>query len=161
MDKKSNFRDVLCKMHNNHEPHTFDYLGEYLIDANTSKIENNEGDGFIYQFNSFQDLYQNILDNLDQLDLTSGGDDQFFDYNPAITEAIIYGLYQLQFSDIDTSEAYDKLYAIFQKYWDMRKTEELDLDDNDSIYESLEMDILYRKHQIASIKNLEVAKYLK
>lgn len=153
------FKAVLCNLHNNHLPHIFDYMGEYNTTHATTTIEDDEN--YIYQFDSFRDLYNNILVNLSELDLTQGDDDTFFDYNPANLEAIIYGLYILQFSDIDTKDAYDMLYSRFERYWNIRKTEELDVDDNDSIYESLEMSINYTNHKIKSLNSLEVAKYLK
>lgn len=158
----SEFKAVLCNLHNNLKPHTFDSIGEYNS-SNASLIieETEEGTGFIYEFDTYQDLYDNLKENLQNLDLTSGGDDTFFDANPANMEAIIYGLYILNMfkpeGTLPTNILFGMLYKTFEKYWIARKSGELDIDELDDQYQNMEFFIDYTECRIKSIQFLEVA----
>lgn len=168
---KERFSDVLHHAINDHEPHLFDYMGEYTPNYIESQLDytiiNSNGypECSIYFFKSWDSLIQSLLELFDNLDISYMGDDQFFDYYPSVLEETIYGLYVLQLSksDADPTPVYNKLKEFFTKF----KTEIGPLiEDNfsdDVNYESylkLESLIDFENHSIKDIDYLEVSEYL-
>lgn len=128
------FKGQISNCNANHTPHLLDYMGEYdTTHANHLYHVDNPLLVWLYTFNNYQDLYQNILLNLDALDLTEGADDTFFDYNPANLETILYGLYQCQ-QEFDITQAITKLTKIFKVYFNARSTNRLEINDLDTHY---------------------------
>lgn len=52
--------------------------------------------GYIITYTSEEALFENLKENItSHMDLTKGGDDQYYDYSPSQVEAIIFGIPQL------------------------------------------------------------------
>lgn len=151
----SEFKGLVSNCNANHTPHLLDYMGEYdTTNANATYSSIGTPTFWLYTFNNYQDLYQNILLNLDALDLTDGADDTFFDYNPANLETILYGLYQCQ-QEFDITQAITQLTQIFKDYFNARYTNKL---------ENYELDLYYagmlsyiQNNKITSISDLSIA----
>lgn len=158
MEIKVNFSEFKGYVYNcnaNHTPHLLNYMGEYnTTHANTTYSSIGTPTFWLYTFNNYQDLYQNILLNLDALDLTDGADDTFFDYNPANLETIYYGLYQCQ-QEFDITQAITKLTQIFKRYFNARFTNRLEIDELDKYYTTMQSYI--QNNKITSISHLEIA----
>lgn len=158
MEIKVNFSEFKGQVYNcnaNHTPHLLNYMGEYnTTHANATYSSIGTPTFWLYTFNNYQDLYQNILLNLDTLDLTDGADDTFFDYNPANLETIYYGLYQCQ-QEFDITQAITQLTQIFKNYFNARFTNRLEIDELDKYYTTMQSYI--QNNKITSISHLEIA----
>lgn len=150
----SQFKGQISNCNANHTPHLLDYMGEYdTTHANHLYHIDNPLLFWLYTFNNYQDLYQNILLNLDALDLTEGADDTFFDYNPANLETILYGLYQCQ-QEFSITQAIQSLIKIFEHYWDARLNHQLEISDLDAHYTDMLSLIDTQNNKITSIESL-------
>ena len=95
----------LKKLLNPHAIYTYDYAGGFIIndtinylDIYEIEIEDEPFDEFlgnIITFSSEKDLFENLRENLINMDLTKGADDQYYDYSPSQVEAILFGILQL------------------------------------------------------------------
>lgn len=153
------FRGQLSNCNANHTPHLLDYMGEYNTTHANHISQTDRPLLWLYTFNTHQDLYQNILLNLDALDLTEGADDTFFDYNPANLETILYGLYQCQ-QEFDITQAIQTLTKIFKHYWDARLNHQLDITELDAYYTDMLSLIDTQNNKITSIKSLNFTNIL-
>ena len=150
--KASAFKEVLHLMQLNHVPHLVDYMGEIPTPTNAictkCCLEDSTQDSwYFYTFPSLQDMRQYIQELLDTLDLTSGGDDQYFDYNPAQLEVILYGLTQLD----DAQTMYAQLKQILDNYF-----ENDDLHEMDETYQIYLKNIDFENHSI-NMQCLEIS----
>lgn len=152
----SQFMGQVSNCNANHTPHILDYMGEYNTTHANHIYQIYVPTFWLYTFNNYQDLYQNILLNLDALDLTDGADDTFFDYNPANLEAILYGLYQCQ-RGFDITQAIQSLTKIFKQYWDARLNHQLEISELDEYYTRMLSLIDTQNNRITSISDLEIA----
>lgn len=170
--KANEFNLILNAMQCNHIPHLVDYMGE-IPTPTTNAIcteyditDATQDHWYFYTFNTLQDFIGYLKQLLDTLDLTSGGDDQYFDYNPAQLEAILYMLSQLNTSMIlshweyesaeDTLNKglrtlYTQLIQIFDNYF-----ENDELHDMDDIYQNYLNNIDFENHSI-NIQCLEIS----
>ena len=93
--------------------------------------------GYIITFNNEETLYRCLKLNLDEeMDLSAGADDQYYDYSPSQVEAIIFGITQL--SPDHQEEIMEKLK---KHLWDFIQDEEQDydmVDIYDRFYKALE-----------------------
>ena len=154
---------VLNAMRYHYIPHLVDYMGEIptpttnAICAEYDITDATQDHWYFYTFNTLQDFTGYLKQLLDTLDLTSGGDDQYFDYNPAQLEAILYMLSQLDISmmlhhweyesEATLNKGLDTLYTqlkqIFDNYFENDK-----LHDMDDIYQSYLDNIDFENHSI-------------
>lgn len=168
--KANEFNVVLNAMQCNHIPHLVDYMGEIPTPTNAICTEYDITDAtqdhwYFYTFNTLKDFTSYLQQLLDTLDLTSGGDDEYFDYNPAQLEAILYMLSQLDISMMlhhweyeseDTlnkvlNTLYTQLKQIFDNYF-----ENDELHDMDDIYQRYLDNINFENHSI-NIQCLEIS----
>lgn len=168
--KANELNVVLNAMQCNHIPHLVDYMGEIPTPTNAICTEYDITDAtqdhwYFYTFNTLQDFTGYLKQLLDTLDLTSGGDDQYFDYNPAQLEAILYMLSQLDISMMlnhweyeseDTlNKGLDTLYTqlkqIFDNYFENDELHEMD-----DIYQNYLDNIDFENHSI-NIQCLEIS----
>lgn len=168
--KANEFNVVLNAMQCNHIPHLVDYMGEIPTPTNATCAKYDITDAtqdhwYFYTFNTLQDFTGYLKQLLDTLDLTSGGDDQYFDYNPAQLEAILYMLSQLDISMMlnhweyeseDTlnkwlDQLYTQLKQIFDNYFENDELHEMD-----DIYQNYLDNIDFENHSI-NIQCLEIS----
>lgn len=82
--------------------HTFDYTCDgYSTSEGIETIEIsipqtnchiNHFDCYISLYPTYEAFWKDIRNNFLELDLTEGGDDQYYDYNPSCLEAILYAI---------------------------------------------------------------------
>lgn len=168
--KATEFNVVLNAMQCNHIPHLVDYMGEIPTPTNAICTEYDITDAtqdhwYFYTFNTLKDFTGYLQQLLDTLDLTSGGDDEYFDYNPAQLEAILYMLSQLDISMMlnhweyeseDTlNKGLDTLYTqlkqIFDNYFENDELHKMDY-----IYQNYLDNIDFESHSI-NIQCLEIS----
>jgi hypothetical protein len=90
-----------------HPIYTYDYSDGLLINKEATNIQVYSIDlgdepfaayisGYIMVYSSEEDLFENLKENIiSHMDLTKGGDDQYYDYSPSQVEAIAFGVPQL------------------------------------------------------------------
>lgn len=89
-----------------HPIYTYDYSdGIHINKDNSNSIYSIDLDndplaayisGYIITYTSEEALFENLKENItSHMDLTKGGDDQYYDYSPSQVEAIIFGIPQL------------------------------------------------------------------
>lgn len=168
--KASELNILLNAMQHHYIPHLVDYMGEIPTPNNATCAEYDITDAtqdhwYFYTFNTLQDFTGYLKQLLDTLDLTSGGDDQYFDYNPAQLEAILYMLSQLDISMMlnhweyeseDTlnkglDQLYTQLKQIFDNYFENDELHEMD-----DIYQNYLDNIDFENHSI-NIQCLEIS----
>ena len=170
--KASEFNVILNAMRHHYIPHLVDYMGEIPTPTNAICAEYDITDAtqdhwYFYTFNTLQDFTGYLKQLLDTLDLTSGGDDQYFDYNPAQLEAILYMLSQLDISMMlnfnyweyeseDTlNKGLDTLYTQLKQIFD-NYFENDELHDMDDIYQNYLDNIDFENHSI-NVQCLEIS----
>jgi hypothetical protein len=170
--KASEFNVILNAMRHHYIPHLVDYMGEIPTPTNAICTEYgitdaNQDHWYFYTFNTLQDFTGYLKQLLDTLDLTSGGDDQYFDYNPAQLEAILYMLSQLDISMMlnfnyweyeseDTlNKGLDTLYTQLKQIFD-NYFENDELHDMDDLYQKYLDNIDFENHSI-NIQYLEIS----
>ena len=160
--KANEFNVLLNAMQYHYIPHLVDYMGEIPTPNNAICTEYDITDAannhwYFYTFNTLPDFIDYLEHLLDTLDLKSGGDDQYFDYNPAQLEAILYMLSQLDISMMlnhreyeseDTlnkvlSTLYTQLIQIFDNYFENDELHEMD-----DIYQNYLNNIDFENHSI-------------
>lgn len=169
--KATEFNVVLNAMRHHYIPHLVDYMGEIptptanAICAEYDITDATQDHWYFYTFNTLQDFTGYLKQLLDTLDLTSGGDDKYFDYNPAQLEAILYMLSQLDISMMlhhweyeseDTlnkglDQLYTQLKQIFDNYFENDELHEMD-----DIYQNYLDNIDFENHSI-NIQCLEIS----
>ena len=169
--KATEFNAILNAMRYHYIPHLVDYMGEIptpttnAICAEYNITDATQNHWYFYTFNTLQDFMGYLKKLLDTLDLTSGGDDQYYDYNPAQLEAILYMLSQLDISmmlshwEYESEDPlnkglralYTRLIRIFDNYF-----ENDELHDMDYIYQNYLNDIDFENHSI-NIQCLEIS----
>lgn len=86
--------------------YTYDYTdGLHINEDNSNSIYSIDLDndplaayisGYIITYTSEEALFENLKENItSHMDLTEGGDDQYYDYSPSQVEAILFGVPQL------------------------------------------------------------------
>ena len=168
--KTSEFNTVLNAMQCNHIPHLVDYMGEIPTPSNAICTEYQLSDAtqnhwYFYTFNTLRDFTGYLQLLLDNLDLTSGEDDQYFDYNPAQLEAILYMLSQLNIpmmlhhweheSEDTLNQVLNKLYTQLKQVFD-NYFENDELHEMDDIYQNYLDNINFEHHSI-NIQCLEIS----
>ena len=129
--KSSELNSVLNAMQCNSVPHLVDYMGEIPTPTHaiSTKYHITDAPGndtwYFYTFETFPVMLQYIQELLNNLDLTSGGDDEYFDYNPAQLEVILYGLYQLQGMP-GINQLFTQLKQVFDNYFENDELHEMD-----------------------------------
>lgn len=84
--------------------------------------------GYIITYTSEEALFENLKENItSHMDLTKGGDDQYYDYSPSQVEAIIFGIPQL------TPEHQDYIITGLKKH--LREFIQDEEQDEDMIYQ--------------------------
>lgn len=90
-----------------HPIHTYDYSDGLHINKEATNIQVYSIDlgddplaayisGYIITYTSEEALFENLKENItSHMDLTKGGDDQYYDYSPSQVEAILFGVPQL------------------------------------------------------------------
>lgn len=90
-----------------HPIYTYDYSDGLLINKEATNIQVYSIDledeplasyisGYIITYTSEEALFENLKENITSyMDLTKGGDDQYYDYSPSQVEAILFGVPQL------------------------------------------------------------------
>lgn len=90
-----------------HPIYTYDYTDGLHINKKATNIQVYSIDlgndplaayisGYIIIYPSEEVLFENLRENIiSHMDLTEGGDDQYYDYSPSQVEAIIFGIPQL------------------------------------------------------------------
>lgn len=90
-----------------HPIYTYDYTDGLLINKGATNIRVYSIDlgddplaayisGYIITYTSEEALFENLKENITSyMDLTKGGDDQYYDYSPSQVEAILFGVPQL------------------------------------------------------------------
>lgn len=148
------FAEKLRQLHITRTPYLFDYVGEYTYTGCSEILEQSEDYYAVYIYKTEIDLLKSIILNLEKLDLADGSDDDFFDGDPAIMEAVIQGLYLLQLINnpkLDLAKAYDALQKVFQHYWESRESGQIEIEDMDDVYKDYESKIDYENHQILNL----------
>ena len=169
--KANEFNLILNAMQYHYIPHLVDYMGEIptpttnAILAEYDITDATQDHWYFYTFNTLLDFTGYLEQLLDTLDLTSGGDDQHYDYNPAQLEAILYMLSQLDISmmlnhwEYESEDSlnnvldtfYTHLKQIFNNYF-----ENDELHDMDDIYQNYLNNIDFENHSI-NIQCLEIS----
>lgn len=90
-----------------HPIYTYDYTDGLFINKGATNIRVYSIDlgddplaayisGYIITYTSEEALFENLKENItSHMDLTKGGDDQYYDYSPSQVEAILFGILQL------------------------------------------------------------------
>lgn len=90
-----------------HPIYTYDYTDGLHINKEATNIQVYSIDlgddpltayisGYIITYTSEEALFENLKENItSHMDLTEGGDDQYYDYSPSQVEAILFGVLQL------------------------------------------------------------------
>lgn len=90
-----------------HPIYTYDYTDGLHINKEATNIQVYSIDlgddplaayisGYIITYTSEEALFENLKENItSHMDLTEGGDDQYYDYSPSQVEAILFGVPQL------------------------------------------------------------------
>lgn len=99
--------EAIRKLLASHPIYTYDYTDGLHINKEATNIQvysiDLEDDplaayisGYIITYASEEVLFENLKENItSHMDLTEGGDDQYYDYSPSQVEAIIFGIPQL------------------------------------------------------------------
>lgn len=122
-----------------HPIYTYDYSdGIRINEDNSNSIYSIDIDldndplayisGYIITYTSEEALFENLKENItSHMDLTKGGDDQYYDYSPSQVEAIIFGIPQL------TPEHQDYIITGLKKH--LREFIQDEEQDEDMIYQ--------------------------
>lgn len=70
------------------------YTGEIHLSTEVATYYFSDLGLYIEIYTNKSDMEQDIWDNLENLDLYDGCDDQYYDYNPSIVESLIYFAHQ-------------------------------------------------------------------
>lgn len=100
----------------------------YSIDLDNDPLAAYISSGYIITYTSEEALFENLKENItSHMDLTKGGDDQYYNYSPSQVEAIIFGIPQL------TPEHQDYIITGLKKH--LREFLQDEEQDEDMIYQ--------------------------
>lgn len=72
--------------------------GEFDASGATHSLELDDQENMLLDFfiyTNYDDFKQDVAQSISTLDLTEGADDQYYDYNPACFESLLYAAHQL------------------------------------------------------------------